>query len=238
MQQGWKRTLALYFVFHAIRTSETLDSLKENFTDAQLADFGNVYAIVPDAKSDIDRIDTNLTASLVASASRERPNCFKWLHQVKKKLLLGVSETDVINLWKDAKEVKSVYGIGQGEATAVVNLCRGIPTEATDILKHAAAKWGVVKGPLTHAGIGCPAMTEGWGADMNTADLSQEFRNTAATVILMAKKAVKVYEESPPALRRPKGHKEIMELQLLCRGFEVSMHRVKKRLPESVYNVR
>eukprot|EP00959_Pyramimonas_sp_CCMP1952_P043249 904978-Pyramimonas_sp.AAC.1 len=191
LQKGWKRTLALYFVFHAVKTSDTLASLKENFADTQLADFGNVYAIVPDAKSDIDRIDTNLTASLVAAASRERPNCLKWLHQVHKKLLLGASEKDVINLWKDAKEVKTVYGIGQGEATAVVNLCRGIPKEATDVLKNAAAKWGVVKGPATHAGIGCPAITEGWGPDMNTADLSNEFKNTAHTVLLMAKKAVK-----------------------------------------------
>ena len=89
LQKGWKRTLALYFVFHAIRTSETLASLMENFTEPQLADFGNVYAIVPDAKSDIDRIDTNLTASLVSAASRERPNCFKWLHQVQKKCSLA-----------------------------------------------------------------------------------------------------------------------------------------------------
>ncbi|CAK0897218.1 unnamed protein product, partial [Prorocentrum cordatum] len=234
--KGWKRTLALYFVFHAVKTSDTLASLKENFADTQLADFGNVYAIVPDAKSDIDRIDTNLTASLVAAASRERPNCFKWLHQVHKKLLLGASEKDVINLWKDAKEVKTVYGIGQGEATAVVNLCRGIPKEATDVLKNAAAKWGVVKGPVTHAGIGCPAITEGWGPDMNTADLSNEFKNTAHTVLLMAKKAVKVFEDAPAPLRKPKGHKEIVELQLLCRGFEVSMNKVKQRLPEPVYN--
>jgi len=56
------------------------------------------------------------------------------------------------------KYLRSMFGIGQGEAKAVVSLVTRIPEEAIDILKKAGAKWSVVHGPVSHAGIGAAAM--------------------------------------------------------------------------------
>ena len=235
MQKGWKRALALWFVCYAVRKLNISAEFKKHLTDTQISEFCDIHGIVVAATNDISRVDANMTSSLVQNAARERPNCFKWVHQVKKKQLLGVNEAAALSAWQSAHEMKRLYGVGLAEASAVINLCKHMPDEAVNVLRAAAAKFGVVKGPITHSGLGSCAMTVGWGPEMATAGMTESFKNVSSTVILMARKCVAVYSDAPVSLRKSKNAKEVEDLQLLCRGFELALHAFQNMVPDQIY---
>ena len=80
-------------------------------------------------------------------------------------------------------------------------------------------------------------MCVGWAPDMATSDLTEKLTSQESTIILMANKCVKEFEDLPTSLRKPKGKFEVLELQLHCRGFEVCLATFKQMVPDDMYNM-
>ena len=156
-QKGWTRSIALYFIFYAVRKLDILTEFKAQYGEAELQNFGAVYGIVSVAPDDVARVDSNLNITMASTMTRQRPNAFNLYHQVKKKAALGISMDRLKEEWTTSRRGRHIYNIGVADSSAVANLVNGIPTAAAEILQLAACKWGVVKGPMTHAGIGCEA---------------------------------------------------------------------------------
>ena len=156
-QKGWTRSVALYFIFYAVRKLDILTEFKAQYGEAELQNFGTVYGIVSVAPDDVARVDSNLNITMASTMTRQRPNAFNFYHQVKKKVALGISMDRLKEEWTTSRRGRNIYNIGVAESSAVANLINGIPAAAAEILQLAACKWGVVKGPMTHAGIGCEA---------------------------------------------------------------------------------
>lgn len=76
---------------------------------------------------------------------------------LQRKILLGSSATDIVATWSNPKIVKNVFGLGAAEAAAVINLAMHIPDECVKKLAKAVEKYGMVRGPVTHAAIGSDA---------------------------------------------------------------------------------
>ena len=48
---------------------------------------------------------------------------------------------------------KNVFGIGKGEADALVNLVLHVPGDSVELLQAAATKHGMWHGPFTHSAL-------------------------------------------------------------------------------------
>ena len=58
--------------------------------------------------------------------------------------------------------MKAVFGMGLAEARAVINLL-SFPQTVVDMYAASAAKFGMTRGPITHAALGCKMLLVGEG---------------------------------------------------------------------------
>ena len=108
--------------------------------------------------------------TLSSVMTRTKPNAFTHLHQLNKKSALGERLDDLITQWLNVRVAREVYGMGPTEAQAVVNLFRGIPPVALDMLQTSVAKFGMVRGPITHQALACKAVCIGFCPDVVSPD--------------------------------------------------------------------
>ena len=130
-EKGWSRISCLYFVFRTLhKTPGLLEPFKKKFTGKELQSFSTITGILSEGSSALERIDRNREQSLIEHATRSQPHCFQHLHQLHKKVKLGVSEHAVLAGWqKPHKEnLKQILGMGEAECQAVINLNRNIPS--------------------------------------------------------------------------------------------------------------
>ena len=221
--QGWTRIQGLLFFAEALLKLDLGDAMKKICTDDHWKSYSTVYAIHnSDAKTDADRIVTNHQMKMQSVAVRKMPNCFNILHQIEKQNKLGVATNTALKFMQTPKTLKSVFGIGAGEADACCNLL-SIPTEARETFKAAAREFGVVRGPVNHNGLASEFLLVGKGPEMPTTDCTAAMRNDETTVCLIAKRVVNDFRRTPPGLRRTLGHEGIKEMQQLCRAFRLTL---------------
>ena len=83
----------------------------------------------------------------------------------------------------------------------------------------------------------CEAMCVGWAPDMATSDLTEKLTSQESTIIRMANKCAKGFEDLPTSLRKPQGKFEVLEVQLHCRGVDVCLATFKQMAPDDMYNM-
>ena len=107
--------------------------------------------------------------------------------------------------------------MGVVEAKALTAIATKLPAEAVQIFHRAAEKYGMWKGPISHAGLGSDLLALGAGPDVSCPVWTQKMKNDSATVVLIATRVVSDYEELPPAMRKSAGPNMIAQLQRVCR---------------------
>ena len=137
----------------------------------------------------------------------------------------------MIALWRNPKTAREIFGLGPLEAQATINLMKHIPDAAVAILAVSASKWGMVKGPLTHAALAAKEFTVGFTTDCASPDWKRHMVNDCDVVVLMAMRLVKDWTDLPPAMRRPCGVEQVATLQKICCAFKLAMHRLEELLP-------
>ena len=100
--------------------------------------------------------------TLSSVMTRAAPNAFNSLHQLYRRVKHGETVEDIVHAYQAPKSVKSVLGMGPAESQALVNLVHFIPKQAQAILSMAAVEFGMKRGVISHAGLGCAAMRVGY----------------------------------------------------------------------------
>lgn len=127
-------------------------------------------------------------ASLSSTSTRLKPNCFNHLHHIKRKQSLGQRADDILRSWEAPKFLKDIYGMGMVEAQAVKNLLLYMDEEIVDFIRQCVAKYGIVRGPFSHATLGCGHMAIGFRPDLLLDDWSLACVNTKETVKVMVER--------------------------------------------------
>ena len=160
---------------------------------------------------------------------------------VHRKLALGVPLNDMLTEWASPRKAKAIYGMTAGELAALSNLVRGtdggIPEPQVDQLRLAAARWGVVRGPFTHAALGCKAMTVGYVApECASATWKVMSANTPETINLIVTRVLRQWDETPPNLRKSANAETIMQMRKICSSFMVAKAAFQEMVPEDTFN--
>lgn len=87
-----------------------------------------------------------------------KPNAFNALHQLQKRLKLGEHLDGIMSAWDSPKTIKSIFGMSPAESQAVQNLVHFIPPLAVQKFQRAVAEYGIVRGPISHAGLASEAL--------------------------------------------------------------------------------
>lgn len=170
---------------------------------------------------------------MASTLTRAKPNCFVHLHMANKKLRLGQRRDEILHQWQSPKLVKAL-GMGDAEAGAVVNLLCHMSKSALDTLSGAAARFGMVKGPVSHAGLASHAFRLGFRPDVVSPEWASHLTNTEAVINLMCERLVKDFAELPPSLRKSAGPSEVEHYQRICAAWLYSQSLFAERVPSSV----
>ena len=154
---------------HIIKVLNLLDEIKSVAPDL-ISSIATIHARVGKYATDADCIDANRDISVASAATKSNPNAFNHLHQIERKVKLGVKREMCIEQLRTPKVAQSVFGIGKTEAEALVNIAANMDSASVDILRNGATRFGMAKGPISHAGLACAAICLGYGP---TAGLTQ-----------------------------------------------------------------
>lgn len=168
--------------------------------------------------------------------TRAKPNCFNALHQLRRRLKLGESVTQIIGSYEAGKAPKNIFGMTPAESAAVVNLVHHIPQVAQEVFAKAVCEFGMVKGPITHAGIAAPCMRVNFEPDLIADDWSKHMVNTTASLELTALRIVEDFRAAPPGLRKPAGAPEVARATRICKCWELVLSKLRALIPPASFD--
>ena len=160
--KGWRRCCSMLIAVHIIKAPSLLDEIKIVAPDL-ISSIATIHARVGKYATDADCIDANRDISLASAATRSKPNAFNHLHQIERKVKLGVKREMCIEQLQTPKVAQSVFGIGKTEAEALVNIAANMDSGSDGIPRNGATRFGIAKGPISHAGLACSSICLGYG---------------------------------------------------------------------------
>lgn len=174
--------------------------------------------------------------TLTSVMTRSKPNAFNHLHQLHRKLAVGESLDKMLQHWQNPKVARSVYGMGGFEAAAVLNLFKSIPAHTVEVMRLAATKYGMIKGPLTHGAIGCKAICVGFSPDVPSSVWKPMMINTEAMVDQMVHRLIDGWVDLPPGLRRSVTPENVAAMQKIVAAFHIAMTVFQTLVPADVFD--
>ena len=170
-----------------------------------------------------------------STLTRAAPNAFNTLHQIARRCKHGESLEAVVKAYENPKSVRSILSMGPSESQAVVNLVHFIPADVKEELARAAVMYGMRKGVLSHAALGCQAMRVGWGPDLAVPEWTRRMKNTPTSLRMMVDRLIGEFEDTPAPLRKTAGPAEVSRLGRICRMWEVVTAEFKAKIPDESY---
>ena len=105
-----------------------------------------------------------------------------------------------------------------------------MPHEAVQIFAAAVSRFGIARGPISHAGLGCVSVQVGYGPCCVMPEWTSTMQNAHCTVIHMAQCVRTDFEELPIGIRRPAGPVELAQLQKATRCFELAIDQLRGKI--------
>eukprot|EP00969_Alexandrium_andersonii_P190467 8414289-Alexandrium_andersonii.AAC.1 len=99
--------------------------------------YATIYAVVHPNTTEAGRIDMNRGITVQSSKTRQVPNAFNVLHQIKQKAMLGLETKESLKNLAGSGFLRGTLGLGPIEAAAVANLVT-VQEGAVSILKDVA----------------------------------------------------------------------------------------------------
>ena len=199
--KGWTRSVSLIFVLDTIKNLDLLEVFAIHFPEF-MRTAGTLHGIFKQYGNAADAIDASRSITLQSTSVRQVPNCFNQLHQVERKMILGQSQDFVLHQLQNPGILKSVFGMGKMEAKAVCNLLTQMPTSIVDKLKRAASKYGMHKGPFSHAAIASGFLCEGAVGDFADVDWCNDCKMEEQHLHWLVDRVLQEFEDKPPAMRK------------------------------------
>ena len=110
-----------------------------------------------------------------------------------------------------------------------------LPPNAVQTLNKLASSYGMVKGPITHAGVASKALRLGYTPRVEVNFYTEKLLNTPDTVDLILQRVVHDFLNVPTGMRTSAGDDTIQSLQKICRMYLLHVQELKSQLPESVF---
>ena len=127
--------------------------------------------------------------------------------------------------------------LSPAEANATKNLLLHVPPSAVMKLQVAAAKYGMWGGCFSHACLASEALQVGyvpsgcddpqWQSDMVSQD---------STVQLVVDRLINDWEALPKPMRKTGNPETVIQLQKICRCFEILQMNFKAMVPEEIFD--
>ena len=133
---------------------------------------------------------------------------------------------------QSAKSLKAIFGLSQAEGAAVQNLVSYLPATVKDIFALAVSEFGMVRGPITHSGIGCQAFRLGAEPEVLAPEWAQRLKNTTSSLVLAATRLVEDFRAAPVGLRKPAGAVEVQRMCRITRCWEIVLEKFSSQLPQ------
>eukprot|EP00969_Alexandrium_andersonii_P188873 8346129-Alexandrium_andersonii.AAC.1 len=99
--------------------------------------YATTYAVVHPNTTEAGRIDMNRDITVQSAKTRQVPNAFNVLHQIKKTAMLGLETKESLKSLTGSGFLRGALGLGPTEAAAVANLVT-MQEGVVSILKDAA----------------------------------------------------------------------------------------------------
>ncbi|CAK9104678.1 Uncharacterized protein SCF082_LOCUS48825, partial [Durusdinium trenchii] len=229
--KGWTRSLGFLTAAYLILKHELVEFYQKSLPN-QYRSFCVLKGLVPEnARSELDCITANRDLTMASVQTRSKPNAFNALHQLQRRLKHGETVEQVIGHMETGKSLKSIFGLSGAEGAAVFNLVHHLPTACKNIYERGVAEFGIVKGPITHAGLGCHAMRVNFAPDLIASDWSANMKNTQSSLLLVAERIVGDFKALPPGLRKSAGAPEVQRLTRIARAWEICLNKFSGLVP-------
>ena len=168
-----------------------------------------------------------------AVLTRTKPNAFNFLHQTKKKM----------KIWStDAKAQMSLfracvqdYQLSKAEADAVESLLLHIPESASAKLSKLAATHGMIKGPVTHAGIASKALRLNYCAKLGVDWYADRLSNDERTITIILDRVLGDFLNAPAGMRSSAGDDRVQALQKIASMFRLYLEDLSNQLPGETF---
>ena len=142
-----------------------------------------------------------------------------------------------MNQLQSAKSLKAIFGLSQAEGAAVQNLVSYLPATVKDIFAHAVAEFGIIRGPITHGGIGCQTFRLGAEPEVIAPEWARRLRSTSSSLTLAATRIVEDFRAAPAGLRKPAGPVEVQRMCRITRCWEIVLEKFSSQLPQKSVEV-
>ncbi|CAE7328154.1 unnamed protein product [Symbiodinium necroappetens] len=230
--KGWSRSLAMCTVAYILVQLDLVQYYRDHLP-AQFRSFCYMKGMVP---AEVERIAAN-SMTLSSVMTRAAPNAFNSLHQLYRRVKHGETVEDIVHAYQAPKSVKSVLGMGPAESQALVNLVHFIPKQAQAILSMAAVEFGMKRGVISHAGLGCAAMRVGYApSDVAAPEWKERLTCTSSSIILCCERLVGDWKKTAPSMRKTSGPTEVTKMSKICRCWEIVIAQLRGQLTSDQFN--
>eukprot|EP00969_Alexandrium_andersonii_P166145 7341197-Alexandrium_andersonii.AAC.1 len=150
-------------------------------------------------------------------------------------MVLGQSFNSHSERWASYAGVGALQ-MGRAESDAASNLAQHCDPAFVAVLEKAAKKYGVVRGPITHDAIASHFVRLNDGPSCPTSSYwEMSMKNSPESLLLMAQRVVKDWEDAPSGLRHSLAAKDMPQYQVLSAGFAFMLREFQAKVPSAVY---
>ena len=127
------------------------------------------------------------------------------------------------------------YQLTKAEADAVESLLLHIPESASVKLSKLAATHGMIKGPITHAGIASKALRLNYSGKIDVDWYADRMSNDENTITIILDRVLGDFMNTPAGMRSSAGDDRVQALQKISSMFQLYLEDLSNKLPEEIF---
>ena len=169
--------------------------------------------------------------TLKNTETRYKPNVFNNLHIIKRKALL-IPDVSWEEWLEDisAGALRDIYGLTRSESSATLNMYKTLPEHVQAFYAGGAAVHGMVRGPWSHLFFSGKAIGLGY-TPAGDAVSDYDMTDRESTCMLIARRSLHIWSEAPPGLRKMCTPEKLIDIQKICRTYEIYAEHFASLLP-------
>ena len=176
----------------------------------------------------------NREVTLTTVMTRTKPNCFNYLFQILKKT--RIHQSDLRSQYDVFRNAAYEYGLSKAEHDAVENLLLHVSPQTREALSKFASTYGMVRGPITHAGVASKALRSNYLATTDVGFYEDRLGNDEKTVELIIKRIELDFLNVAPGMRTSASDEKVQYLQKCARMFLLYCENLQNKLtPEATH---
>ncbi|CAK8986676.1 unnamed protein product [Durusdinium trenchii] len=226
--KGWTRSCCLHVCVKLVVDTGILEPWLAFLGDAKKT-FSTIRANYRPLALHDDPMDMNREITMGSTLTRTKPNCFVNLHQVERKAKFH--DADVTTQMAKFAEGLSGFQLSPAEEAATKNL----NSEQRTKLAKIGTSHGMIKGPFSHASIGCRGLRLGFKPSMENEWWNERMVNNSETQDLIIDRIFNDWRQLPVGLRKTCDENAVFAFQKICRCFQLYLDHLQSKIPAELF---